>query len=92
MQTGPLVSVVMPSLNQVEFIGAAIDSVLGQDYTHLELVVSDRAQPMARLNCLPPGSRLMRVCAGHHQRLWACAGDQFRAEVGSRHGSGLVEF
>ncbi|MDP1547478.1 MAG: glycosyltransferase family 2 protein [Anaerolineales bacterium] len=41
MQTGPLVSVVMPSLNQVEFIGAAIDSVLGQDYPHLELIVAD---------------------------------------------------
>lgn len=37
----PLVSVVMPSLNQLEFIGAAIDSVLGQDYRHLELVIAD---------------------------------------------------
>lgn len=41
MGTGPLVSVVMPSLNQVGFIGAAIDSVLGQSYPHLELIVAD---------------------------------------------------
>lgn len=41
MQTGPLVSVVMPSLNQVGFIGAAIDSVLGQSYPNLELIVAD---------------------------------------------------
>lgn len=37
----PLVSIVMPSLNQVRFIGAAIDSVLGQGYPNIELVVAD---------------------------------------------------
>lgn len=37
----PLVSVVMPSLNQARFIEAAIDSVLGQDYPNIELIVAD---------------------------------------------------
>ncbi len=37
----PLVSIVMPSLNQAAFIEAAIDSVLQQDYPHIELIVSD---------------------------------------------------
>jgi len=37
----PLVSVVMPSLNQARFIDQAIDSVLGQDYPHIELIVAD---------------------------------------------------
>jgi glycosyltransferase involved in cell wall biosynthesis len=37
----PLVSVVMPSLNQVMFIEQAIDSVLTQSYTNIELIVAD---------------------------------------------------
>ena len=36
-----LVSIVMPSLNQVGFIVAAIESVLQQDYPNLELIVAD---------------------------------------------------
>jgi glycosyltransferase involved in cell wall biosynthesis len=37
----PLVSVVMPSFNQAQFIEASIDSVLGQDYPRIELIVAD---------------------------------------------------
>ena len=37
----PLVSVVMPSMNQPEFIDAAITSVLSQDYPNVELIVAD---------------------------------------------------
>lgn len=37
----PLVSIVMPSLNQGEFIEFAIDSVLEQDYSKIELIVAD---------------------------------------------------
>lgn len=36
-----LVSVVMPSFNQAEFISRAIDSVFEQDYSDVELIVSD---------------------------------------------------
>lgn len=39
--TQPLVSVVMPSLNQARFLREAIDSVLEQDYPRLELLVMD---------------------------------------------------
>lgn len=39
----PLVSVVMPSLNQGRFIEAAIDSVLSQLYPQVELIVADGA-------------------------------------------------
>lgn len=36
-----LVSVIMPSYNASRFIGASIDSVLGQTYQNLELLISD---------------------------------------------------
>lgn len=39
----PLVSVVMPSLNQGQFVAKAIDSVLAQDYPRIELLVIDGA-------------------------------------------------
>jgi len=41
MNAQPLVSVVMPSFNQVQFLEAAIRSVLEQDYPRIELIVAD---------------------------------------------------
>ncbi len=41
MEAQPLVSIIMPSLNQVEFIEQAIDSVLNQPYKKVELIISD---------------------------------------------------
>lgn len=37
----PLVSVVIPVYNRAEKVKAAIDSVLGQDYDHIEIIVVD---------------------------------------------------
>jgi len=36
-----LISVVMPSYNHERYIGAAVDSVLGQTYSNLELIIVD---------------------------------------------------
>ena len=37
----PLVTVITPSFNQGQYISATIESVLGQDYPHIEHVVID---------------------------------------------------
>ena len=39
--SGPLVSIVIPSFNHSAYLAAAIDSVLGQDYPRVELIVLD---------------------------------------------------
>src|SRR5215475_4077856 len=49
---GPRVSIVTPSLNQAPFLGAAIESVLGQDYPDIEYVVVDGGSTDATLDIL----------------------------------------
>lgn len=41
MHTQPLVSIIMPSFNQVQFIEEALDSILNQRWQHLEVIVQD---------------------------------------------------
>lgn len=41
MSSEPLVTIITPSYNQGNFIGATLDSVLSQSYTKLELLVMD---------------------------------------------------
>lgn len=48
----PLVSVVMPSMNQPEFIDEAITSVLSQDYPNIELIVADGGSRQDTLDIL----------------------------------------
>jgi glycosyltransferase involved in cell wall biosynthesis len=39
--TEPLVSVVVPAMNRANYIGATIDTILRQDYPHIECIVMD---------------------------------------------------
>jgi len=48
----PLVSIVMPSLDHAKFISTSIDSVLGQDYPSLELIVGDGVSSDGTVNLL----------------------------------------
>jgi glycosyltransferase involved in cell wall biosynthesis len=65
-----LVSVVMPSFNQAEFIEAAVRSVLDQDHQPLELIVMDGGSTDGTLQCLES------LAAAYGPRLrWLSAAD-----------------
>ena len=72
----PLVSVVMPSLNQVQFLEAAVRSVLEQDYPHVELIVADGMSTDGSLELL------MQLQAEYGERLrWSSQQDGGAAEA-----------
>jgi glycosyltransferase involved in cell wall biosynthesis len=72
----PLVSVVMPSLNQVQFLEVAVRSVLEQDYPHVELIVADGMSNDGSL------ALLMQLQAEYGERLrWSSQQDGGAAEA-----------
>ena len=75
-QLQPLVSVVMPSLNQVQFLEIAVRSVLEQAYPHIELIVADGMSTDGSLELL------VRLQAEYGERLrWTSQKDSGAAEA-----------
>lgn len=81
----PRVTVVIPSFNQGRFLGAAIESVLGQGYPDLELIVRDGGST--------DGSADVIARHAHRLRHWASVPDGGQAEginLGFAHGTGAI--
>jgi len=75
----PLVSVVMPSLNQVQFLESAVRSVLNQDYPNIELIVADGMSTDGSLDML------VRLQAEFGERLrWSSQRDSGAADALNR--------
>src|SRR5690242_15019350 len=60
----PLVTVVTPSYNMAAFLGEAIESVLAQDYPHLELIVMDGGSTDGTAELLKAYSARLRYVIG----------------------------
>ena len=52
METLPLVSIIIPCYNREKYIAQAIESALSQDYTNLEIVISDNCSTDNTLNII----------------------------------------
>lgn len=71
----PMLSIVMPSYNQMNFIGSAIDSVFEQAYPNLELIVMDGASVDGTLG-------ILRQKAKQYPRLrWTSESDRGPADA-----------
>ncbi len=62
IETEPLISIVTPCLNRVDFVEAAIRSVLDQDYPNVEHIVVDGGSTDGTLDILRKYSQLRVVC------------------------------
>jgi glycosyltransferase involved in cell wall biosynthesis len=75
MDEWPTVSIVTPSYNQGPYIGATIDSVLGQDYPHLRYLVMDGGST----------DRTLEVLRGYGGRIeWISQPDEGQADAINR--------
>jgi len=89
MRSDPLVSVCIPSFNHAVFLGAAVESVLGQSYRNVELVVADDGSSdgslelaMAYADRYPDRVRVCTHPGGAHRGISATANLAFRESRG----------
>ncbi|HPI71773.1 MAG TPA: glycosyltransferase family 2 protein [bacterium] len=82
MSALPLVSVVIPTFNRADLLPAAIDSVLGQTYERLEILVVDDGSTDHTMEVLRPYADRIRVIAGEHRGPSAARNLGMRAATG----------
>lgn len=70
MAASPLVSIIVPSYNQGQFIQATLDSIFAQDYRPLEVVVVDGASTDNTVAILE------RAAAAHSELRWVSEPDE----------------
>ena len=61
MSAAPAVSIVLPTFNRLEFLRAAVDSVLAQTFTDWELIIADDGSEIETLAYLATLAELPRV-------------------------------
>jgi glycosyltransferase involved in cell wall biosynthesis/predicted nucleic acid-binding Zn-ribbon protein len=85
LEDPPVISIVTPSFNQVEFIGKTIRSVLGQGYPRLEYIVKDGGSTDGTIKLLDSYRRSL-----HHCEVGADEGQAHAINLGFSHASGEV--
>lgn len=70
----PLITIVTPSYNQGRFIRATVESVLGQDYPHFELLIFDACST-------DETAQVLRSLEGDPRMRWVSEPDQGQADA-----------
>ena len=66
MNSNPLVSAIIPTYNRAHIVGDAVESVLGQTYSNIEVIVVDDGSKDDTLRCLQQyGDRIRVVTQGN---------------------------
>jgi len=63
----PLISVVIPTYNRADIVGRALESVLGQDFQDLEIIVVDDGSTDSTLQVLEKYGSAVRVLTQEHK-------------------------
>ena len=78
----PLVSVVVPTYNQAAYLPSCLDSILHQDYPHVEVVVVNDASPDDTAAVM---DRYLEELGSCHDPVVAYEGGQLRRELVPRY-------
>ncbi|RYE47757.1 MAG: glycosyltransferase family 2 protein, partial [Sphingobacteriales bacterium] len=69
----PLVSVCIPAFNAERYISASLNSVLGQSYPNLEIIVVDDGSTDGTATVLNEYKKIQNICVVHQKNKGQCA-------------------